>query len=162
MCQERLQRVRELQAQLLSEPNRSVGASPEGVVPSKGLTNFHPFCLDLFSFHLLRVSLLKRKGMRYYASSEPGGEHVPGTKQAWSFGEFIIHDKKIMHGMADYEGEGLMIMMLVMMMMMMMMVMVMMMVMMMVMAMMMMMMLMMMMMIMMMRVIMIGMIGMVG
>ena len=36
MCQERLQRVRELQAELLSEPNRSVGASPEGVVPSKG------------------------------------------------------------------------------------------------------------------------------
>ena len=61
MCQERLQRVRALQAELLSEPNRTGGASPEGVVPSKGLTNFHPFYLDLFSFHLLRVSLLKKK-----------------------------------------------------------------------------------------------------
>ena len=91
--------------------------------------------------------------MRYYASSEPGGEHVPGTKQAWSFGEFIMHEKNN-HDIADYDGEGLMIVMLVMMMVVMMMMVMMMML-------MMLMLMMMMMMIMMMRVIMIGMRGMV-
>ena len=51
MCQERLQRVRALQAELLSEANNRIDASPQDqIAPSKGLNLFQFFvmCVDFF------------------------------------------------------------------------------------------------------------------